>query len=160
MSRFIKGCGILFVYTFIILGLTGVFPIGALYFFYCHQELWPLLALYLTWMFLDWKTSKQGGRKIGVDFFGNSCLFRCLRDYYPISLVKTADLDPERNYVFGYHPHGFMPDGLVISFGTNLLGFQEKFPGISPHIGAHSSEYLKALFTVKTSYSHACQFSV
>ncbi|KAJ7369377.1 hypothetical protein OS493_039481, partial [Desmophyllum pertusum] len=28
--------------------------------------------------------------------------------------------------------------GLVISFGTNALGFQNKFPGITPHIGGHS----------------------
>jgi len=55
--------------------------------------------------------------------------FRCLRDYYPISLVKTADLDPERNCIFGYHPQGVVPDGLV----TDLLGFKQIFPGITPH---------------------------
>lgn len=29
-----------------------------------------------------------------------------MKDYFPIALVKTADLDPSKNYVFGYHPHG------------------------------------------------------
>jgi len=88
-------------------------------------------------MFIDWRTPKRGGRKIGVNFVGTMLPFRCLRDYYPISLVKTADLDPERNYVFGYHPHGLVPDGLAISFGTNLLGFKQMFPGITPHLGGH-----------------------
>lgn len=91
-------------------------------------------------MLIDWRTPKRGGRKIGVDFIGILFLFRGVKDYYPISLVKTADLDSKRKYIFGYHPHGFMPDGLIASFGTNLLGFQDKFPGITPHIGGHSSE--------------------
>ena len=61
---------------------------------------------------------------------------------HPITLVKTVDLDSKRNYIFSYHPHGFMPDGLLVSFGNYLLGFEEEFPGITPHIRAHSSTYL------------------
>lgn len=143
VTKFLQGCCVLFFYVVIILGLTGVFTIGTLYFLYVQPYFWPVLALYLTWMFVDWRTPTRGGRKTGVDFIGTLFLFRYTRDYYPISLVKTADLDPEKNYIFGFHPHGFMPDGLVLSFGTNLFGFQEKFPGITPHIGSHSSRYLK-----------------
>ena len=140
MSTFPQSCCVFFVYAVIFFGLTGVYPIGTLYFLYLQPQFWPLVALYLTWMLMDWRTPKRGGRKIGVDFIGGIFLFRCAKDYYPISLVKTADLDSKRNYIFGYHPHGFMPDGLIFSFGTNLLGFQDKFPGITPHIGGHSSE--------------------
>jgi hypothetical protein len=27
-------------------------------------------------------------------------------DYFPAVLIKEADLDPAKNYIFGYHPHG------------------------------------------------------
>ena len=26
--------------------------------------------------------------------------------YFPMSLTRTAKLDPKRNYIFGHHPHG------------------------------------------------------
>ena len=29
-----------------------------------------------------------------------------MKNYFPMTLVKTLDLDPSKNYVFGYHPHG------------------------------------------------------
>lgn len=141
-ARLFQGFAVLLHYTIVLVGLTGVFGVGALYLLLLNPQIWPLLALYLAWVFVDWRTPKQGGRKAAViNFIGALFPFRCMRDYYPITLVKTADLDPERNYIFGYHPHGFMPDGLMISFGTNQLGFEQKFPGISPYIGSHSSRF-------------------
>lgn len=141
-AKLFQGFAVLLHYAIVLVGLTGVFGVGALYLLLLNPQSWPLLALYLVWVFVDWRTPKQGGRKAAViNFIGALFPFRCMRDYYPITLVKTADLDPERNYIFGYHPHGFMPDGLMISFGTNQLGFERKFPGISPYIGSHSSRY-------------------
>ena len=64
-----------------------------------------------------------------------------MRDYYPISLVKTAELDPTKNYVFGYHPHGVIPEGLAVCFGSEALQFSKRFPGIVPYIGVHSCEW-------------------
>ena len=145
VAQFFQGFWVAFLYTFFVVGYTGISTFGLLYFLYRNPHLWPLVSLYLIWMFIDWRTPKRGGRKFGVNFVGSMLPFRCLRDYYPISLVKTADLDPERNYVFGYHPHGLVSDGLAISFGTNLLGFKQTFPGITPHIGGHFGGYLMQL---------------
>ena len=121
--------------------MTYVFAAAGLYILYFRPQFLPFAALYLAWMVVDQKKSKQGGRKVGVDYVGDLAVFRYSRDYYPISLEKTVDLDPCKNYIFGYHPHGFIPEGLVISFGTKVLDFQNKFPGIIPHIGGHSCEY-------------------
>lgn len=141
-AKLFQGFAVLLHYTIVLVGLTGVFGVGALYLLLLNPQIWPLLALYLAWVFVDWRTPRQGGRNAAViNFIGALFPLRCMRDYYPITLVKTADLDPERNYIFGYHPHGFMPDGLMISFGTNQLGFEQTFPGISPHIGSHSSRF-------------------
>ncbi|CAH3034204.1 unnamed protein product [Porites lobata] len=63
-----------------------------------------------------------------------------MKDYYPITLVKTSELDPQKNYIFGYHPHGFFTEGASIGFGTDACGFGEKFPGIIPHLAVHSGK--------------------
>lgn len=42
--------------------------------------------------------------------------------YFPISLVKTQDLPPDRKYVFGYHPHGIIGMGAIANFGTEGTG--------------------------------------
>ena len=51
------------------------------------------------------------------------------RDYFPIEMVKTADLDPKKKYLLCSHPHGVMPAGINIAVGTNACGWSEKFPG-------------------------------
>lgn len=141
VSKFLQSCCVLCLYVVTIAGVTYAFAAAGLYLAYLYPQFLPLAALYVTWMVVDRAKSKHGGRASGVDFTGSLFAFRYARDYYPISLVKTVDLDPSKNYIFGYHPHGFVPDGLVISFGTKVLGFQNKFPGITPHIGGHSSRY-------------------
>lgn len=61
-------------------------------------------------------------------------MFRWFARYFPVTLHKTADLDPKGNYLFGYHPHGIFGFGAVTSFGTNAIGFDEMFPGLIPHV--------------------------
>lgn len=55
-------------------------------------------------------------------------------DYFPMYLIKTADLDPKDNYIFAYHPHGIMGLGALGTFCGEATGFSEKFPGIRPHL--------------------------
>ena len=57
-------------------------------------------------------------------------VFRWSKDYFPISLVKTCDLDPETNYVCGNHPHGVMCFGSFTVFGTNALDWDGLFPSV------------------------------
>ena len=56
------------------------------------------------------------------------------RDYFPIRLVKTVDLDPSRSYLFGYHPHGIVSVGAFCSFVTDAAGFHDLFPGLTSHL--------------------------
>jgi 2-acylglycerol O-acyltransferase 2 len=53
-----------------------------------------------------------------------------LADYFPVRLHKTCDLDPDGNYLFGYHPHGIIGVGALITFATNATGFDRAFPGL------------------------------
>ncbi|KAK9845447.1 hypothetical protein WJX81_006629 [Elliptochloris bilobata] len=54
--------------------------------------------------------------------------------YCPMTLVKTADLDPDKTYLFGFHPHGVISLSAFITFATEALEFSRVFPGITPHM--------------------------
>lgn len=57
-------------------------------------------------------------------------LFKWFRDYFPVTLHKTAEIDPKGRYIFGFHPHGIISMGAFINFATEATGFGEKFPGV------------------------------
>jgi 2-acylglycerol O-acyltransferase 2 len=95
--------------------------------------LWSLQVAYLTWAWLyDRKTSQRGGRR--SEWYRRLKMWNYFCDYFPISLIKTADLDPEKNYIFGYHPHGIVSCGAFCNFATEATGFSTLYPGIKPHL--------------------------
>ena len=51
-----------------------------------------------------------------------------------LQLVKTAELDPSRNYLAGIHPHGVLAAGSFLNLCTESTGFSKLFPGIRPHL--------------------------
>lgn len=49
-----------------------------------------------------------------------------------MKLHKSTDLDPRRNYIFTYHPHGIISHGAFGHFCTErTTGFETLFPGIT-----------------------------
>nr|XP_056719383.1 2-acylglycerol O-acyltransferase 2-A-like [Euleptes europaea] len=95
-------------------------------------EGWALAALYAAWLYLDWETPARGGRRSA--WVRRWPLWRYFRDYFPITLEKVAELDPARNYLFGFHPHGVLVAGAFGNFCTEATGFRELFPGLTPHL--------------------------
>ncbi|NXP29698.1 MOGT2 acyltransferase, partial [Scytalopus superciliaris] len=93
---------------------------------------WLLSALYAVWWVIDRETPRQGGRR--VQFLRKCVVWRHMRDYFPITLVKTAELDPRQNYLLGFHPHGVLAAGAFLNFCTEASGFSTLFPGITPHL--------------------------
>ena len=76
-----------------------------------------------------------GGRSGWVkDKIRNWVFWKYFVRYFPIRLVKTANLDAEKNYVIGSHPHGICSAGAFGAFGTEGAGFGNKYPGISPYL--------------------------
>lgn len=88
--------------------------------------------LYLAWFIYDHKTCCQGGRR--SDMYRRWRLWKYFTNYFPVTMIKTADLDPKKNYIFGYHPHGIMCYGAFACFATEGTNFSEVFPGITPRI--------------------------
>ena len=61
-------------------------------------------------------------------------LYKWFAGYFPITLHKTAELPPDRRYLFAYHPHGAFSLGAVCGFGTDGAHVSKLFPGIRPHL--------------------------
>lgn len=92
---------------------------------------WPFLVPYLIFVMFD-TAPENGGRPI--QWFRRCFLFKWFAKYFPVTLHKTADLDPSRRYLFGYHPHGIFGLGAVNAFAGEGCGFSKLFPGIAPHL--------------------------
>jgi len=86
----------------------------------------PYLALCL-WMLLFQEFHRNGGHP--SRFCRQLPIWRYYRDYFPISLVKSVDLDPSKKYIFGYHPHGIIGVGAMATFAFNEV-FEKEFPNI------------------------------
>ncbi|KAI9480399.1 MAG: diacylglycerol acyltransferase, partial [Benjaminiella poitrasii] len=93
--------------------------------------LWPVQIAYLIYLWLD-KTPENGGRR--SEWFRRLPCWSYFAGYFPIKLVKEADLDPSKNYIFGYHPHGIISMGAFANFATEATGFSRLFPGIKPSL--------------------------
>ncbi|KAG8997919.1 diacylglycerol O-acyltransferase 1, partial [Tulasnella sp. 427] len=59
---------------------------------------------------------------------------------------SEVDLPADKPYVFGYHPHGFIGEGIIgmgafATFATESTGFSKAFPGIKPHLLTLASNF-------------------
>lgn len=91
-----------------------------------------LCLLYGCWMFYDRHRDSRGGR--WSDQLRRSSIGSYFTSYFPMSLIKTAELDARRNYIFGFHPHGAFSFGALGNFGTDTTGFSTLFPNLRPHL--------------------------
>ncbi|KAJ7995499.1 hypothetical protein DPEC_G00245200 [Dallia pectoralis] len=117
-----------YIVSFIIMG--PIFSVAMLYLLW--TDYWWVTATYSTWLYYDWSTHKQAGRR--VLWVRSWFVWNVLRDYFPIQLIKTHNLSPSRNYILGYHPHGIFCFGALCNFATEANCFSAKFPGITPFV--------------------------
>jgi hypothetical protein len=82
-----------------------------------------------------------------------------MRDYFPITLTKTADFDPNKNYIMAVHPHGIMSASAYLNFATEATGWSEKFPGIKSHPLTLASHFRFPLHRDIVMLSGACSVS-
>lgn len=124
-SRRLQTLGVVF---WVILSPLVLVPLSLTLYVMLLPTMWPVLVPYVLWiMFFD-KAPIQAGRP--SKFFRTLRIWTLFKDYFPIELIKTADLKPEKNYIFCYHPHGVISLGAISNFATEATGFSEKFPGI------------------------------
>ncbi|VVC95730.1 unnamed protein product [Leptidea sinapis] len=109
-----------------------------------YSSLWYLAIIYAIWMLNDIDVCHRGGRTI--EWVRNWKWWSYYRDYFPIKLVKTTELDPSKNYLFACFPHGVVCSGAFGAFGTNALDFYKVFPGLSCHMITLAGHFMVPLF--------------
>ncbi|NXQ46335.1 MOGT1 acyltransferase, partial [Catharus fuscescens] len=92
---------------------------------------WFLAVLYLLWLYLDWETPCAGGRR--SQWVRGWAVWKYFREYFPIHLIKTSELNPNHNYLLGFHPHGVLVAGAFGNFCTDPP-FKNLFPGLTPYL--------------------------
>lgn len=113
-------------------------PIITLIIFILLSYFWSLsitltiFLLYACWIYFDRHTDSKEGR--WSDRLRQLSICTYFTDYFPLKLIKSEDLDPKRNYIFGFHPHGAFAFSALGNFGTDATYFSTLFPQIRPHL--------------------------
>jgi len=104
----------------------GLFAI-LIYFKYTR----PIMIIYYIWIVYDNLVNEAPiyGRR--NEFVKNMKLWKLVRDYFPIRLHKSANLDSNKQYLFGYHPHGIVCISANITLSSEALSISKVFPGIN-----------------------------
>ncbi|KAL1230034.1 2-acylglycerol O-acyltransferase 2-A [Trichinella pseudospiralis] len=130
-NSFLKGClqaaaVLLNVSIFL---FSPFLAVWLLFYIFYHTRLWWTVILYAIWYCKDFHASCTGSHL----FMPLRCssLYKYLADYFPVSLKRTASLDPTKNYIILNHPHGIMTVGVFANFITEATGFSKLFPGIT-----------------------------
>jgi len=113
----------------------GVFVTVLLTYLFIYTSYWWTTVLYATWFVYDLDTCNRGGRTgWWRSFVRGWSIWRHYKNFFPVKLVKTAELDRNKNYLLGSHPHGVLCSGAFSSFATDAGGFSSLFPGITPRL--------------------------
>lgn len=96
----------------------------------CLPLLWPLLIIYLV--YLQFSTAAtNGSTNHRLELLRRSKTFSLFGSYFPARLYRTVELDPNKKYLLGYHPHGIIAHGAFAAFCTESLGLSVLFPGLT-----------------------------
>uniref|UniRef100_A0A914ZQ98 Acyltransferase n=1 Tax=Parascaris univalens TaxID=6257 RepID=A0A914ZQ98_PARUN len=117
-----------YVYVWVILPIVGTgLPIYLL-----TTRAWWIVLLYFAWCYYDRDTPRKGSRR--WRFYRECCIWKHFASYFPLKLVKTADLPPDRNYIIGCHPHGVLSIGSFTALCTDGTSFSKLYPELLSNI--------------------------
>lgn len=100
---------------------------------------WFLLFCYALWMKFDYLTPRRGGRK--NSWWRQLKIWNHFQEYFPLILCKETDLDPNENYIMGFHPHSLQGIGAFSTFATDNSNFSKNFPDLNFHLMVSSSNF-------------------
>ncbi len=73
-------------------------------------------------------------------------LWKDYASYFPVTLVKEAELDPQFNYFVGSHPHGILCSGAFCNFATEGTNVSQVFPGITFTLTTLSCQFVMPFY--------------
>ncbi|KAI8037106.1 diacylglycerol O-acyltransferase 2 [Drosophila gunungcola] len=109
-----------------------------------YGGLWwrTLVIIYLVYVYVDHRRTHSIMEGNGWKIIRNNWLFRHYRDYFPVQLVKTAELPPNKNYILASFPHGILGTGISINMGVDISKWLELFPQVRPKVATLDQNFL------------------
>ena len=86
----------------------------------------PAIAYYI-WIYLQTVEYDGTGR---WEWWCGLRAWSAVADYFPMKLVLTSELNPEKRYIFGMHPHGILTFAASLML-TDASTFRKKYPAMS-----------------------------
>ncbi|XP_065367473.1 2-acylglycerol O-acyltransferase 2-like [Calliphora vicina] len=123
----------MYVYIFMFLPFLFLF-LAAFTMLYLNYWGRGFLLVYLSYIYYDHKKTCSSVKGNGLMFLRKNFFTNHLRDYFPVELVKTVELKPNRNYLLASFPHGIIGTGISVNMGNNIGKWLELFPGVRPKI--------------------------
>ena len=117
-----------FIFEFLPVGLAALYILIRLLF----TSYYPISLAYFAWYIYDYDRCNVGGRI--NHWMRQSYFWKHYANYFPIKLIKTVDLSPEKNYICGVHPHGILCMGIFGATGTEGAHWSKIFPGMKPRL--------------------------
>ncbi|KAI8870061.1 diacylglycerol-acyltransferase [Ramicandelaber brevisporus] len=115
-----------------------------LFFFLCTIPVfWPLLLVYLVWVYLD-DAPETGGRR--AQWIRKLTVWKWARDYFPVQLLKEEELDPNGKYILPFHPHGIIGISALLGIGTEACRLEQVLPGINVRLLTLTSNFLMPFY--------------
>jgi 1-acyl-sn-glycerol-3-phosphate acyltransferase len=155
LERRLQTMAVLF-FLFVFLQWVSLIGIATILYLLTTDYYWISL-FYIAWYYIDYDACHYGGRT--VKWCREWKLWKHFCNYFPITLVKTADLDPNRNYLMCIHPHGIMSFSALGNFGTEATGFSAQFPGLTPHLLTLEAQFYAPFMRELFMMSGACAAS-
>lgn len=89
-----------------------------------------LVALYVAYI---WGPGLRAAEAEGPAPLRRLGAWKLMGERFGARLVKTADLPPDRPYIFACYPHGVSAISGWLMFGTEAAGFSAAFKGLRPY---------------------------
>ncbi|KAH8277718.1 hypothetical protein KR018_004197 [Drosophila ironensis] len=130
-----------FILSFMLLSLGSYVLVAALLIY--GNLFWrTVMIIYLVYVVVDHRRTHSIMDGNGWKIFRHNWLFRHYRDYFPVQLVKTAELPPNRNYILASFPHGILGTGISINMGLDISKWLELFPQVRPKVATLDQNFL------------------
>ncbi|KAL8770715.1 MAG: hypothetical protein Q9209_003582 [Squamulea sp. 1 TL-2023] len=110
--------------------LSIVIFLSAFFLFCAIPLFWPILLPYTIYVLLS-AAPHSGTLSHRSPFLRSLPIWSLFASYFPARLHRSSRLEPNRKYIFGYHPHGIISHGAFATFATEACGFSALFPGIT-----------------------------
>lgn len=68
-------------------------------------------------------------------------MWRSTKKYFPVKMVKTAELPANKNYLIAAFPHGALSYGMACNVMTDANNFSEVYPGLQPYVATMNQSF-------------------